>query len=96
MLEYIIKKEKIQMPDKITYIEAVEMGLGDIPLDFTNYYKYSFVFNSRADCKYSIEITVGGDSGDIYRADVYPEMTLNTLDSEFGIEHVWVSERKGG
>lgn len=65
---------------------------GDIEVSFTSYYKYSFAFKS-ADGKY--EITVGGDSSDIYKFDVdtrpvklrdlvgYGYLYLTTPDGDF-------------
>jgi len=41
---------------------------------FTNYYKYCFGFICEG-----VDFGVGGDSGDIYRLDIYPEMLLSDL-----------------
>jgi hypothetical protein len=41
---------------------------------FASYYKYSFSFT----CE-EIHFSIGGDSGDIYRLSVNPEMPLSDL-----------------
>lgn len=46
----------------------------DIKAQFTYYYKYCFSFQCEG-----LEFTIGGDSGDIYRLDVYPETPLAEL-----------------
>ena len=55
--------------------EEVYEKLGDVPLSFTSYYKYTFNFAGVFD-GYSIYASIGGNAEDIYRYDVCPESKL--------------------
>lgn len=56
-------------------------------LSFKGYYKFSFMYSNDV-----IEVFAGGDSGDIYRADLKPEMTLGELAYECGTENMSIKE----
>lgn len=58
-------------------------------LYFERYYKYTFYYSNLL-----IRVTIGGDSGDIYRADLEPSMTLRDLILECGEEYLKISEIK--
>lgn len=49
--------------------EAIDK-YGKIPLVFSNYYKYSFGFVGMAPDGARIYMSIGGDSGDIYRLNI--------------------------
>lgn len=49
-------------------------------LKFVYYYKYEFVFEDSNGKQYLF----GGDSDDIYRSSVNPEMTMEELKHELG------------
>lgn len=48
---------------------------GDVPVKFSRYYKYVFYFTAVLDDGSTLEVGVGGNSDDIYRVEVVPELT---------------------
>jgi len=53
---------------------------GDTVVTFSGYYKYVFTFKSQD----GLEIHAGGNSSDIYRCRIRPEMTVNEIEDETG------------
>lgn len=53
---------------------------------FKSYYKYNFTFVADD----GEEVIAGGGSDDIYRADVWPEMTLEQIKSELGEDNLFI------
>jgi hypothetical protein len=59
---------------------------------FTGYYKYTFSFEAGDDGIHGL-VNAGGDSGDIYRYDVEPEMTWLALGC--GETDLWITDAAG-
>jgi hypothetical protein len=59
---------------------------GDVQVEFSSYYKYSFTFIGTAEDGAAVSVSVGGNADDIYRMEVvatYPE-TVRDLDAYSG------------
>tara|TARA_B110000008_G_C16896720_1_gene535049 strand:+ start:262 stop:516 length:255 start_codon:yes stop_codon:yes gene_type:complete len=56
-----------------------------VKLKFNSYYKFSFAFEGKSDDGCTVLASIGGDSDDIYRLDIYAskEETLSTLDPNY-------------
>lgn len=59
----------------------------DQRLNFRSYYKYEFTYQNDL-----IQVVVGGDRDDIYRAGLNPFMTLEELVKECGDEYLTIME----
>ena len=68
-------------------IKAKYLKYKDQKLNFESYYKYEFYYTNDL-----IQVSVGGDSDDIYRADLTPTMTLRELVHECGDEYLTIME----
>lgn len=55
---------------------------GSEVLQFTGYYKYTFNFEGTAADGSKILANLGGDREEIYRAYIYPEMSISKLNYE--------------
>ena len=53
---------------------------GDVEVEFTNYYKYSFAFRGKTDTGLEIYLSVGGDADEIYRMEVTPGEKIKVKD----------------
>lgn len=62
--------------------EAIEK-YGKVPLLFSSYYKYSFVFRGKAEDGAQIYVSVGGNGDDIYRFDVSRDSPMYLADGYY-------------
>lgn len=70
------------MSDRTPYeirMEAVN-AYGDVPLLFSSYYKYSFTFTGVAPDGAVISASIGGNSEEIYRKEVWRDVSVTMKD----------------
>lgn len=73
--------------------DAILAKYGDVELFFTSYYKYSFGFEGVADDGLKIYMSIGGDSGDIYRFSVSRDEPKKLKDMEWSFARVTDGDR---
>ena len=72
--------------------EQIIEKYGDVVLDFSSYYKYTFYYRGTADDGNTIAVALGGNSDDIYRAGFEPKDTLTSLIDEADVLWLEVKE----
>lgn len=60
--------------------EEFERLYGDVEVEFSHYYKYSFTFCGRTDEGDRLSLLVGGCADDIYRLDVEADRKVKVKD----------------
>lgn len=73
------------MTNKITKDQFIEK-YGDVLVEFSRYYKFTFTYKGTLPDGASITIDLGGDSAEIYRHEVVPNLkeTIRSLDPYAG------------
>ena len=67
---------------------------GDVVCTFSSYYKYMFTYEGKAEDGATVQLSVGGDSGDIYKHEVNAGDTL-TLNNDLDSLSIVTVERDG-
>ena len=65
---------------------------GNVKLKFDSYYKYTFTYTGLTDEGLTINVELGGDPDEIYKADLVLEETLTSLSKEADVLSIDVSE----
>lgn len=73
------------MTNKITKDQFIEK-YGDVLVEFSNYYKFTFTYIATLPDGASITVDMGGDSAEIYRHEVVPNLKtpIRSLDPYSG------------
>lgn len=65
---------------------------GNVKLKFDSYYKYTFTYTGLTDEGLTINVELGGDPDEIYKADLVLEETLTSLSKEADVLSIDVYE----